>query len=340
VFTRRVSRRRWRSRRFIPDGAILSFHSLTSPALPAAGAAHVSLDAFKCHIHALRAFGELVPLSEFVRRRMQDRDTSGLIAVTLDDAYAALAGEFRDFITREEIPIAVFVVNRAAEHGARFWWDRIDDLHPRVAPDRWRAFEAACGLPDSYRSGQPRMYGPLRPLRQWLLATYAGRWPSHLEPALDALEDEAGYCTVHRSMNTDELTALAALPQVEFGVHTLSHPVLPLLSDVDLAREIAESHASLRERLPRVLPVLAVPFGLYDQRTLDAAHRAGLTRSLTLSGDWHDIEPARHALSRFCVTAGDTWPALALRLSGLRRFVRSCSGGRPPTYPDLPSPTS
>jgi peptidoglycan/xylan/chitin deacetylase (PgdA/CDA1 family) len=340
LLTRRVSRRRWRSRRFIRDGAILSFHSVTTPALPAAGAAHVSLDAFKDLIRGLRAFGELVPLSEFVRRRMQDRDTSGLIAITLDDAYAALAGEFRDFIASENIPITVFVITRAAEHGARFWWDRIDDLHPRIAPDRWQAFEAACELPESYRSGQPRMYGPLRPLRQWLLATYAGRWPSHLEPALDALEDEAGYRTGHRSMNLDELSALAALPQVEFGVHTLSHPVLPLLSDADLEREIAESHASLRERFPAALPILAVPFGLYDQRTLDAAHRAGMTRSLTLSGDLHELEPARHALSRFCVTAGDTWSSLALRLSGLRRFVRSCSGVRPPAYPELPSPSS
>jgi peptidoglycan/xylan/chitin deacetylase (PgdA/CDA1 family) len=335
-----VSPRRWRSRRFIPDGAILSFHSLTTPALPAAGSAHVSLDGFKYLIRSLRAFGELVPLSEFVRRRMQGRETAGLIAVTLDDAYAALAAECTDFIAREEVPITVFVVNEAAERGARFWWDRIDDLHPRVAPDRWRAFEAACGLPDCYRCGQPPMHGPLRPLRQFLLATYAGRWPAHLEPALDALEDEAGYRTVHRSMTIDELMALAALPQVEFGVHTLSHPVLPLLSDSDLEREIAESHAGLRERFPSALPILAVPFGLYDQRTLDAAHRAGMTSSPTLSGDVHGVEPARHALSRFCVTVGDTWPALALRLSGLRRFVRSCSGVRPPAYPELPSPTS
>lgn len=340
MFTRRVNPRRWRSRRFIPDGAILSFHSLTTPSLPAAGPAHVSLDGFKHLIRCLQAFGQLVPLSEFVRRRAQDRDTSGLIAITLDDAYAALAGEFQHFIAREEIPITVFVITDAAEHGDRFWWDRIDDVHPRVAPDRWRAFETMCGLPDTYRCGQPPMYGPLRPLRQWLLASHAGRWPSHLEPALRALEDEVGYQTVHRSMNVDELEALAALPSVEFGVHTLSHPVLPLLSDVHLEHEIAASHASLRARFPRVLPILAVPFGLYDQRTLDAAQRAGMTRSLTLSGDVHGVEPARHALSRFCVTVADTWPALALRLSGLRRFVRSCSGVRPPVYPELPSPTS
>jgi peptidoglycan/xylan/chitin deacetylase (PgdA/CDA1 family) len=335
-----VTRPGWRPRRFVPDGAILSFHSVTTTAAPAAGAAHVSLDAFKRLIRYLRALGELVPLSEFVRRRAQDRDTSGLIAITFDDGYAALAGEFKDLIARQEIPITVFVIDGAAERGARFWWDRIDDLHARVEPGRWRAFEAACGLTDGYRRGQPAAYGPLRPLRQWLLATYAGRWPAHLEPMLCALEDEAGYRTVHRSMNFEELSALSAVPQVELGVHTRSHPVLPLLSDADLEREIAASHASLRDRFPSVLPILAVPFGLYDQRTLDAAHRAGMTTSLTLSGDLQGAEPARHALSRFCVSAGDTGPGLALRLSGLRRYVRSCSGAPAPAYPELPSPTS
>lgn len=326
-------------RRLVPEGAILSFHSITTASLPASGAAHVSLDRFKSFVRCLRCIGELVPLSDFVRRREQGRDTAGLIAITLDDAYAALASEFREFVSREAVPITIFAITDAARDGATFWWDRIDDLAPHVARDRWRAFETACGLPESYRRGQPRAFGPLRPLRQWLLAAHAGRWPAHLEPVLSQLEEETGCRTVHRAMTFDELATLTTLPGVEVGVHTMSHPVLPLLDDSELEREIGQSYGALRERSHAVVPVLAIPFGLYDERVLRIAHRAGMRTSLTLCADTQDPEPAPYALSRYCVTIDDTCARLVLRVSGLPRFFRTWSAP-PASYPELPSPTS
>ncbi len=326
-------------RRFAAGGAILAFHSITTRELPAEGTAHVSLEAFKAVIGVARRVGELVSLGELVRRHEARRSTSGLIAVTFDDAYAALARSLRDFISAEAVPITVFVVTQAAATGASYWWDRIDDAFPRVMPDQWRAFESACGLPEEYRRGQPRQHGPLRPLRQWLLAAHAGRWASHLEPALQALEDQAGWRTRHRSMTFAELAELAAIPGVEVGVHTVSHAVLPLLSDADLRQEIAAAHADLRERLTSVLPILAVPFGLYDERTLRVARAAGMTASLSVAGVNLNGEH-QEVLPRYCVTRSDTPARLGLRLLGLRDLVRR--GARRPLapYPELPSPTS
>jgi hypothetical protein len=121
-------------------GAILCFHSVTTPRLPAEGTAHVPLPAFKSYVRLGRGLGEFVPLGELIRRHQQGRSTSGLFAVTLDDAYAALRAEFKDFISREAVPVAIFVVTQAAATGTAYWWDRVDDLFPRVAPERWRAF--------------------------------------------------------------------------------------------------------------------------------------------------------------------------------------------------------
>jgi peptidoglycan/xylan/chitin deacetylase (PgdA/CDA1 family) len=328
-------------RRFTSGGAILGFHSITTRERPGEGMAHVSLEAFKSCVGVARHLGELVRLGELIARHQEGRSTAGLIALTFDDAYAALAGEFKDFVSSERIPITVFVVTQAANVGATYWWDRIDDAFPRVAPDRWHAFEAACGLPEEYRRGQPRDHGPLRPLRQWVLAAYAGRWPSHLEPALQALETEAGHRTRHRSMTFGELTELARLPGVELGVHTVSHPVLPLLSDEGLHEEIAAAYADLRERFATVLPVLAVPFGLYDERTLRAAGAIGIKASLTMAGANLGREAPRHVLPRYCVTKGDTPARLGLRLLGVPELVRRRRARRALTlYPDLPSATT
>jgi peptidoglycan/xylan/chitin deacetylase (PgdA/CDA1 family) len=326
-------------RPFRTGGAVLCFHSVTTPALPAEGAAHVPVETFTSLVRAARRLGEIVPLGELVRRHREGRSTRGMVAVTFDDAYAALRTELADVISRQAIPVAVFVVANAAATGARYWWDRVDDLFPRVAPDRWRSFEAACGLADEYRQGQPPEHGPLRPLRQWLLATFAGRWPAHLDRALDALEQEAGEQTLHRSMTFEELAELAALPGVELGVHTVSHPVLPLLPDHELAYEIAAGHDALRERFARVVPVLAVPFGLYDERTLRTARAAGMIASLTLGGIPFNGGTG-DALPRFCVTTADTPARLGMRLLGVRELLRPAARRAPARFPDLPSPTT
>lgn len=327
-------------RRFSRAGAILCFHSVITRDAPGSGAAHLALEEFGAFVRMARRLGEIVPLSELVKRHQNGRNTAGLIAITLDDAYVALAAEFKSVIAREDVPVTVFVVSGAAATGASFWWDRIDDLYPRVPAKRWREFERACGLSDDYRRGQPREHGPLRPLRQWLLATFAGRWPERLEPLLHSLEEETGTRTVQRSMTFAEIDDVAATGLVEIGVHTVSHPVLPLLSEREVLEEVADSYDALRTRFAAPLAILAVPFGLYDERTLRAAQSAGMIASLTLGGrTLHDSRP-RDALPRFCLTTNDTPTTLAIRLLDVTNPFRRSSPRQTVAYPELPSATT
>jgi len=319
-------------------GAILCFHSIASHGEH--GDAHLSIQDFASCVRIARRWGEFVPLSELIDRHIQGRSTAGLLAATFDDGYVALGGELAQFVKRESIPITVFVVTDAAKHGTRYWWDRVDNLFPRTSADRWRAFEDACGLTDAYRQGQPRDFGPLRPLRQWVLATHAGRWPLHLDAELDRLEHEVGYATSQRAMTFEELTDFASIPGVELGVHTRSHPVLPLLSDSDVQKEIMVSHSVLRSRVGNSVPVLAIPFGLYDERTLRLAASSGMRACLTLSGETLSRSTLPTALPRICITQTDARAKLNLRLLGVPRLFRTFSGRRPQPYPDLPSATT
>jgi len=335
-----LTRRRSPFRPLSTGGAILCFHSITPRGSVEHGDAHVSLDDFASCIRIARRWGEFVPLSELIARHIQGRSTSGLLAATFDDGYAALQGEFRQFIQREGIPVAIFVVTDAARTGKTYWWDRVDNLFPRIEADRWRAFEDVCGVSEAYRLGQPRTYGPLRPMRQWILATYAGRWPSHLEDELERLEQEVGYKTRQHAMTFDELNRLAETPEIEIGVHTVSHPVLPLLSDADVQQEILAAHDALRERVRHTIPVLAVPFGLYDARTLRLASSAGMIACLTLSGETLGSLAFRSSIPRICITKTDARSKLSLRLLGVPRLVRAVSGRRLQPFPDLPSATT
>ncbi len=325
---------------FRSGGAILCFHGVTTSGRPATGSAHVTFDAFKSIVQVALRLGKLVPLSDLVGRHATGRSTAGLVAITFDDAYHGLAAErVQDFISRHDVPVTVFVVAGASESGAAYWWDRVEDLFPSVSAEQWRAFESQCGLPDEYRRGQPPGHGPLRPLRQWMLANYSGRWPGQLEPALFALECEAGRSTSHRSMTWDELERLTAIRSIELGVHTVSHPVLPLLPATEMDDEIAGCHDRLRERFDRVVPILAIPFGLYDERTIRASRAAGMIAALTLGETTLPPAGTDHGLPRFCMMNGDTPASVAMRLLGVREIV-SRRRHRQPLYPSLPSATT
>jgi peptidoglycan/xylan/chitin deacetylase (PgdA/CDA1 family) len=321
-------------------GAVLCFHGLDVATAPSRSSMHVPLPLFEGAVAMAQQLGAVVPLGDLVTRHAAGRATGGLIALTADDAYASLLAA-EPFLTRTGVPLTVFVVSDALATGRTYWWDRIDETVARSPLDRWHRFEDECGLPEAYRRGQPVEEGPARPLRQWLLAAHAGRWPTGLEAPMVRLEAEVGGATAQRSMTAEELAGFVRRTGAHLGVHTLSHAALPFLPDEELVRQIAGCHAELRARFREILPYLAIPFGLFDARTLRLAVQAGMTASLTLAGEALGRRPGPDAsLPRFCVVREHTSGVVALKLSGIATVVDRLRGRRKTPYPPLPSPTT
>ena len=325
-------------RRLASAGSILCFHDVTAPGGSGAGSAHVSIDAFTEIVERIGRVSRLVPLSELLDRHERGRSTAGLVALTFDDAYVGLL-RLGDLLERG-LPITIFALTGTAHVGQRFWWDRVDAVQPRVPEARWRAFEAACGVPAAYRTGQPAEFGPVRPLRQWILARHAGRWPDALEPVLAELERAGGAPEQARGMTFEELARLAARGPVEIGVHTRSHPVLPLLPDTELRAEIRDCHDVIRARFASAVAVLAAPYGLYDARTLRIARESGMRAVLTLSASTLRKANGGGAVSRFCVMHGAPLWKLQLAVASVTERVNVVRKRVAPRYPDLPSATS
>lgn len=301
---------------------------------------HVPVGLLEAVVSTVQRLAAVIPLGDLVSRHVAGRPTAGLVALTSDDAYASLLAA-EPFLKRHGVPLTVFAVSEALTTGRAFWWDRIDESAPRTPPERWRRFEDECGLPESYRRGQLPAEGPVRPLRQWLLAEHAGRWPKPLEEPLARLEDELGWRTPQRSMTEPELAGFVARTGAQIGVHTTSHSALPFLPDQELLDEIRRCHDELRARFRDVVPYLAVPFGLFDARSLRLAAEAGMTVSLTLAGSPLD-RPFAPALGmpRLCVVREHGPGVLSLKVSGVATLLDRVRRRSSAPYPVLPSPTT
>lgn len=318
-------------------GTILCFHGVEATTSIAPGSAHVSLRHFRETIDVASASGEVVTLREIIDRQAAGKSTAGLFALTFDDAYISLAAApVRAMLTDARLPITIFVVSGASERGATFWWDRVEAAQPLVSSQVWADFERVIGIPPSYHTPASLAHGPLRPVRQWVLQRHAGRWPSEAMEALAALERRAGEPAVPRAMTFEELDTMVRGGGVDVGVHTASHPVLPLLGDDEVRDEIGTSFRAIRERWPATVPWLAVPFGLYDERTTRLARDVGLDGILNLHAYTLAQASATHGLPR--VNVMETAPPwkVALRLSGLSELIWKPPAGAV-DYPPAPA---
>jgi peptidoglycan/xylan/chitin deacetylase (PgdA/CDA1 family) len=272
--------------------AILGYHRLGS-ADPYGIA--VSADNFARHLEVLSRTAHPVSRLEGIDALRMGSLPRRAVAVTFDDCYDDTFEVVLPLIERHRVPITVFVTT--GNPGSSFWWD--DLAHAVLSPPviggvlglhvdgEFRRFDARGATRDSpaRRALLGRLADMLRPmepdarhlaLRQVL--TWVGEPPG--QPS-------------HRAAQMSEVRALARCPLVEIGAHTVSHPMLPLLSPADQAREVDESRTELERATGRTVRTFSYPNGAYSDATRSIVAQAGFTAACCsmpgLAGQGDDV---------------------------------------------------
>ncbi len=120
-------------------------------------------------------------------------------------------------------------------------------------------------------------------------------------------------------MSWDQLGGLADAGW-EVGSHTRTHPHLTTLDDEALRSELAESRATVEQRLGRPCPTLAYPYGDHDERVVAAAGAAGYSAAGTLPARLPRPRPL--AWPRIGVYHGDDERRFRMKVSRTMRRLR------------------
>ncbi len=123
-----------------------------------------------------------------------------------------------------------------------------------------------------------------------------------------------------QALNLEELQAMA--PHVEFGSHTMFHPVLPNCPDEICRKEIAESKQALEKLLGRSIQHFAFPNGDYGKRELDLLRHGGYASARTLDFGWNGIENEIFGLKAMEVEDDAGCGLLCARVHGLFPWLR------------------
>lgn len=198
------------------------------------------------------------------------------VIVTFDDGYADNHTHAFPILRQLGIPATVFLSTGYIGGPVTFWYDR---LAHSILRTRKTAL-TLCGvgthpLPD----GPPgRRHFLARLLRLIKESSNAARltWLCEIEEQLsDVPPSERDPRS--RPLDWSQVREMAE-SGIEFGSHTVSHPILSRCSPDEMQFELAESFATLGRHVDKFVPVLSYPVGgpaAFNDRVIDEARRCG-----------------------------------------------------------------
>ena len=267
-----------------------------------------------CERFAPVSLGEL--LADLERGTLRRRS----VVVTFDDGYADNLLQAKPMLGRFGVPATVFVTTAPLDEERELWWDELERALERapLPPRRLPGASPAWELPEAAAPASADRLQLFHAWRDWLMQR------SHEErrKALDALLAGSG-CEVaprpsHRTLTAQEIAELAAGDAIEVGAHTVTHPVLALLSPSERRSEMLASKRRLEALLDRPVRSFAHPFGEpqhFDATTGALLRECGFTSACSSVPRPVDAKADRFWLPR--ATVGD-WngDTFMRRLSG------------------------
>jgi peptidoglycan/xylan/chitin deacetylase (PgdA/CDA1 family) len=267
-----------RRRRFGPHIHILAYHDVAGGGEESEGV--ISSERFRRHVRRLKRRFTLHTVSEAADLLEQPgRLTSDRAVVTFDDGWAGNYEWAWPILREEQVPATIFLTTGFLDSG-ELWFDAAR-----------RGFRAAL-RPDV----------ALPPSTHDLLTRIFGRWPSGLDSesrldrlkyvpidlrneALDALRelkpDSGGPA---RALSWKQVREMEAAG-IEMGAHSVTHPILSMLSPDGQESEISDSRRRIEQETGKAPTCFAMPNGSardFDPATLEILGAQGFRAACTM----------------------------------------------------------
>jgi peptidoglycan/xylan/chitin deacetylase (PgdA/CDA1 family) len=250
-----------------PRFAILCYHRIGTGGIPLFSDLPPAV--FEAQVKFLRRHYRIVSLSQLCdeierpsrpphQGQAGQADQAGqAIAITFDDGYKDLYFEALPILQKYKVPATIFLPVTSIEKNEPLWYDRIFLLFTVFPGDR---IQVECDRPRTFAlpnqsariAAAAEVIGWLRTLPEDQRKRECERLESKAELPREMLKD--------RMLTWDQIREMRAA-SVEFGAHTLTHPVVSRLTQEQLEHEIVDSKSILEARINEGVQHFAFPFG-------------------------------------------------------------------------------
>jgi peptidoglycan/xylan/chitin deacetylase (PgdA/CDA1 family) len=223
---------------------------------------------------------EVVPVEEIVTRLGKGANVAGLAALTFDDGYAGAIRHAVPVMRNARVPFTLFPVADGAARRQPFWWDIVGLLEH---DQRERFLNVLKGE----QAAIVQKNGAATDL------------PADVLPA-----------------GWDELRGVAG-EDCTFGVHTVTHRNLAVLSPDEVRWEITQARDTIAHELRQEPSLVTYPYGRTNDVVRQETERAGFKAGLGLASNLVRNGAPPFDVPRLNVPAGIALPSFACWSSGL-----------------------
>ena len=286
---------------------VLTYHRVNDDAHPYFSG--VRVDLFRRQMRSLRRHFEVLPLVTLVDRAKAKDVPPNVAAITFDDGYRDNFTQAFPILRELGLQATVFLVTDALDHGRLIWHDRVFDAFHRTSK-RELYFEG-----ETLNLGQTALMKVLERVR----SVGPRERDSMVDALLEQLEiggaPEAGWA----KLRWDDVREMARAG-IEFGSHTLDHPILSYVDAEEARRQIRGSKERIESELGAPVKSFAYPNGRagdFDETTIRILTEEGYDCAVTTVSGANDASTDPFALRRAGMWGEDT-ELSALRLAWSR----------------------
>jgi peptidoglycan/xylan/chitin deacetylase (PgdA/CDA1 family) len=213
------------------------------------------------------------------------------VAFTIDDGYFDHAHVAAPIFADFDCPVTTFVTTGFLDKQLWFWWDQIEYIfestrRPTILVTLGpKSLELQVNEPSRRAKGKAEFTNFCKTLKAEDRHVAIVQLASAADVGLPICPPKR-----YAPMTWDALRG-AEKRGMEFGPHTVTHPILAQLSDEQAATEVVESWGKLQQETKSPVPILCYPNGLFSdfgEREIQIARRAGMRGAVSAESGYFD----------------------------------------------------
>ena len=305
------------SRRYAGLGVIFSLHRVVDSSYPILQPGHLvtpgHLDGL---IQIVRELGwEIIGIDEACARiatsspGKNNKPPRRFACFTFDDGYASTLTHALPVFTKRSAPLCVYVTSNFLDRTIDYWWGGLEELvlrSEKINLPQWQGYPARMLVTRTFEEKQSVYFDLSAQCHR-----FGAPFLSVMHEVFNAAKVNLESALERDALTKPQLLTLSSNRLVTIGSHTVSHPRLSQLSEVNAAEEMLQGRRQLESLLNRPVTHFAYPFGREDacgDREYAIAKKLGFTSAVTTRPGNIFSEHANHlsALPRRSVPLNQT----------------------------------
>ncbi len=236
---------------------VLAYHKVSPDPHPFFPPDHPEV--FEQHMQFLKRCYNVLPLIELVERSRRNDLPDRAVAITFDDGYRDNYDYAFPILRKYGLPATVFVATGSIETGQTLWHDRVFDSFRFATAERAFSLKQMPGAALSSETAEARQ----RSLTDVLIKAkelYGQERLRFVEEVENVLRPRLPEAQTDRMLSWDQIREMHR-GGIEFGSHTVTHPVLSRIPRSEMVKELRESKRQLSEQLGAPVSAFAYPNG-------------------------------------------------------------------------------